>query len=99
MQFKQPGWEAMPVLNVRSLTRKQSTALAAAYDRVCRGHLMPIAQLDEDPVRAEIDDRLIEVLDLPDVAYVRTLLANESGLTGTGAEEEPDQAEPERDAA
>ena len=99
MQFKQPGWEAMPVLNVRSLTRNQSRALAAAYDRVCREHLMPIAELDEDPVRAEIDDRLKEILDLPSVAYVRTLLANESGLTGTGADEEPDEAEPEQDAA
>jgi hypothetical protein len=35
---------------------------------------------------------------IPDVG-TSLLLANESGLTGTGAEEDNDEAEPERDAA
>jgi hypothetical protein len=99
MQFKQPAWEAMPVLNVSALTSDQTRFLAAAYDRLCGEQLMPIARLDEDPVRIEIDNAMMKVLDLPNVAYLRTLLANESGLTGTGADDDYHEAEPERDAA
>ena len=99
MQFKQPGWEAMPVLDVRSLTSNQTRLLAAAYDRLSKEQLMPIAHLNEDAVRTEIDETIVKVLDLPNIGYVRALLANESGLTGTGAEEDLHEDEPERDAA
>ena len=82
MQMKQPAWESMPVLDVRSLTQEQLTALANAYDEVASKSLAPLAQLDADPVRIGIDEALCSVLGLPSLAPVRALLAREPGLTG-----------------
>ena len=82
MQMKQPAWESMPVLDVRSLTQEHLTTLANAYDEVASKSLAPLAQLDADPVRISIDDALCTVLDLPSLAPVRALLAREPGLTG-----------------
>ena len=84
VQMKQPAWESMPVLNVRSLTQDQLTSLANAYDEVASKALAPLAQLDADPVRISIDDALCAVLGLPSLAPVRALLAREPGLTGRG---------------
>ena len=99
MQLKQPAWEGMPVLNVRSLTSSQTKFLAAAYDEFCRTELMALASLNDDRVRIAIDNALTKVLNLPDISYVRALLANESGLTGTGGEELREDDEPQQDAA
>ncbi len=82
MQMKQPAWESMPILDVRSLTQDQLTSLANAYDEVASKSLAPLAQLDADPVRISIDDALCTVLGLPSLAPVRALLAREPGLTG-----------------
>ncbi len=82
MQMKQPAWESMPVLDVRSLTQDQLTTLANAYDEAASQSLAPLAQLDADPVRISIDDALCTVLGLPSLAPVRALLAREPGLTG-----------------
>jgi len=82
MQMKQPAWESMPVLDVRSLTQEQITILANAYDEVALKSLAPLAQLDADPARISIDEALCTVLGLPSLAPVRALLAREPGLTG-----------------
>ena len=82
MQMKQPAWESMPVLDVRSLTQEQLTTLANAYDEAASQSLAPLAQLNTDPVRISIDEALCTVLDLPLLAPVRALLAREPGLTG-----------------
>ncbi len=82
VQMKQPAWESMPVLDVRSLTQEQLTTLANAYDAVASKSLAPLAQLDDDPVRISIDEALCTVLGLPSLAPVRALLAREPGLTG-----------------
>ncbi len=82
VQMKKPGWESMPVLDVRSLSAAQTTALADAYDNVASKTLAPLAQLDADPVRREIDETICAALHLPSLAPVRALLAREPGLTG-----------------
>ncbi len=82
MQMKQPAWESMPVLDVRSLTQEQRTTLANAYDEAASQSLAPLAQLDADPVRISIDEALCSVLGLPSLVPVRALLAREPGLTG-----------------
>ena len=81
MQMKQPAWASMPVLDVRSLSAAQTTAFADAYDNVASKALAPLAQLDADPVRHEIDDVICAALHLPSLAPVRALLAREPGLT------------------
>ena len=82
VQMKQPAWESMPVLDVRSLTQDQLTPLANAYDEAASKSLAPLAQLDADPVRISIDEALCSVLGLPSLTPVRALLAREPGLTG-----------------
>lgn len=72
----------MPVLGVRSLSAAQTTALADVYDNVASKALAPLAQLDADSVRREIDDAVCTELALPSLAPVRALLAREPGLTG-----------------
>ncbi|MEZ4525322.1 MAG: hypothetical protein R2941_05310, partial [Desulfobacterales bacterium] len=82
MKVKQPAWENMPVLDVRSLPDEVITQLAGSYDAICEKELMPLARLDKDPVRAEIDTALSDALGLPDMKPLRQLLAREPGLTG-----------------
>jgi hypothetical protein len=80
MQMKKPGWTAMPVLDVRAMSEDQLTSLAATYDGIHAKALEPLASINIDAVRKEIDDALSKVLDLPDLISVRQLLAREPGL-------------------
>jgi hypothetical protein len=62
----------------------------------------PLAQLDKDAVRIQIDDAISKVLSLPSLTPVRELLAREPGLSAVEinprhgeleeAEAEPEQA-------
>jgi hypothetical protein len=93
MQMKQPAWENMPVLDVRTLAEYQIKALADAYDTLSGQTLAALAKLDTDPVRKAIDDALSEVLGLPDMANLRAQLAREPGLKGIKAATKPGQDE------
>jgi len=98
MQMKQPAWESMPALDVRHLSATQLRLLASAYDRLSQQDLNPIAKLNADPVRQEIDDTLCRVLELPSLTAIRELLAREPGLTAReivsrNAPEDADSAE------
>ena len=70
----------MPVLDVRAVTSKQLSILTKAYDDLAEKELAPLAQLDKDKNRQQIDDVLSKVLKLPSVAPIRELLAREPGL-------------------
>ncbi|MEZ4525320.1 MAG: hypothetical protein R2941_05300 [Desulfobacterales bacterium] len=61
---------------------RSSPACRETYDAVCEKELMPLARLDKDPVRAEIDAALSAAMGLPDLKPLRQLLAREPGLTG-----------------
>ena len=67
MQMKKPAWASMPVLDVRTLPDAKLVTLACAYDRLSNERLAPIAQLNTDPTRQEIDATLGEALSLPDL--------------------------------
>lgn len=82
MQMKKPAWEGMPVLDVRSLKGAEIAKLAAAYDKLATKALTPLAQLDKDPVRMEIDQAFCDALGLPSLGPIRELLVREPGLTG-----------------
>jgi hypothetical protein len=97
MQLKKPAWAAMPVLDVRSLTNRQASALSHTYDELASQELLALARLNHDPVRRAIDEALCRVLSLPDLAYLRDMLANEPGLTGEHALSEATPADPEDD--
>jgi hypothetical protein len=81
MQMKQPAWESMPVLNVRTLSRSQLKTLAAHYEVLAAQGLGSVAGLGSDAVRRDIDCALSHTLRLPDFVAVRELLSREPGLT------------------
>jgi len=81
MQMKKPAWESMPVLDVRDVKPEHIKMLERTYEAVAEMELLPLAQLDKDPVRQRIDESLAKVLGLPSLAPVRELLAREPGLT------------------
>jgi hypothetical protein len=77
VDFKKPSLGAMPVLDVRALTREQLSVLAATYDRICDSELQPLPNMATDEVRAEIDAAMAPTLKLPDFSILRTMLARE----------------------
>jgi hypothetical protein len=77
VDFKKPSLAAMPVLDVRTLSKKQLNLLSKAYDRVCQSELQPLPNMAQDDVRAEIDKAIANALDLPDFSVLRTMLARE----------------------
>jgi hypothetical protein len=81
MQMKKPGWESMPVLDVRDVKPEHIKMLESTDEAIGDMELMPLAQLDKDPVRQRIDESLAKVLGLPSLAPIRELLAREPGLT------------------
>jgi hypothetical protein len=80
MQMKQPGWESMPVIDLHSLSSKQINALAAAYDSLSTQGLEPLARLNSDTVRCQIDQKIAQVLQVPDFSFIRELLDREPGM-------------------
>ena len=97
MQMKKPAWSAMPVIDVRQLSRVHLAELATTYDNVVKGELAPIAQLDKDGQRQEIDTAFCRVLGLPGLGAIRELLSREPGLTAADigpASDEEEEDEP-----
>ena len=87
----------MAVLDVRSLPADKVKMLAKTYEAVCGLELLPVAQLDKDPARIQIDDALSKVLGLPDLAGVRELLAREPGLSAIEINPRPGEDVPEEE--
>lgn len=81
MQMKKPAWSSMPVLDVRALSNDQVCALAGAYDKLSGKTLLPVAQLNSDTVRQEIDSIIAKQMKLPDLTAVQELLAREPGFS------------------
>lgn len=99
VQMKQPAWQKMLVLDVRSLGSDELNALAAAYDKLADATLMPLSKLAADPNRARVDFEVSQALNLPDLGSLRELLALEPGL-GVASEEselEEDEEDDEED--
>jgi hypothetical protein len=71
----------MPVLDVRKLSKAKLAILSDAYDSILKEELAPIAQLNVDKVRQEIDAAICKILELPDLDAIRVLLSREPGLS------------------
>ena len=101
MQLKQPAWQSMPVLDVRSLSAKHLREFETAYDSFGAQELQPLAQLAKDAIRCSIDAAISRVLSLPDLLSLRELLEREPGLSARDIaprkiimEDEEDEASP-----
>jgi hypothetical protein len=77
VKFKKPALRSMSILNVLSLSTAQLDVLTATYKDVCQEPLMPLPQISADPVRMRIDEAVARALQLPDLGFLRKLLANE----------------------
>ncbi|MDR2113026.1 MAG: hypothetical protein LBQ62_08015 [Candidatus Accumulibacter sp.] len=99
MQMKKPQWAAMPVLAVTTLSTQTLARLAAAFDDIGERVLLALAKLDDDPTRAAIDNALSVILQLPDFALLRQLLAREPGLTGKSLSPKPEGDHPQKEIA
>jgi len=80
MQMKQPAWECMPVLDVRALSSGQLSTLGRSFDSLAEQNLEPLAQLNFDRVRGEIDRAIAVTLGVPEPVFIRELLEREPGL-------------------
>ena len=80
MQMKKPGWASMPVLDVHSLSSEQANALATAYDSLSTQGLEPLARLNSDTVRCQIDAVIAQALQVHDFGFIRELLDREPGM-------------------
>ena len=77
VQFKKPLLAQMPVLDVLNITDFQLNALATGYDNLCQQELRPFQNINQDPVRSEIDQIIGDTCGLPDVTPLRNMLARE----------------------
>ena len=78
---------SIPALDTRKLSKVQLKTAAAAFETLREQKLLPLNQLDEDPVRAEIDRVLLQdVLGLQDAAShvgrLRSMLSAERSIHG-----------------
>ena len=74
---------AIPVPNFPELGDDMRDALAAVYEELKDEVLLPFPQMDEDPVRKQLDAAVTEALELdPEwVAQVRRALGEEPSVT------------------
>ncbi len=77
IDFKKPVLSNLPVLDLKALTSYQLKALSNIYDRLAKKTLKPFPEMDNDDVRAEIDENIARILNLPDFSIIRKLLARE----------------------
>jgi len=86
VSFKKPTLERLPVRNVAALGNEALSVLGDAFDGIATKLLEPIASLNADPVRREIDTALMTALQLSDVKLVSELLAQEPILCNSRIE-------------
>ncbi|MXX79507.1 MAG: SAM-dependent DNA methyltransferase [Chloroflexi bacterium] len=82
-QFSLDTLRSLRVPDFAALGNDARDALAATYDRLQDEVLLPLPQMNEDPVRKQLDDAVIAALDLdPEwVAQVRQALSEEPSVT------------------
>ncbi|RPH95002.1 hypothetical protein EHM69_05790 [candidate division KSB1 bacterium] len=77
IQFKKPILEQMPVLDLWRLEPEQIKSLAKTYEKLCSETLLPLPEMAHDPIRAEMDACISEVMGLPPLDRLRAALARE----------------------
>ncbi len=67
----------LAVLDPRSCSPQQLAALDQLFDEVAEMEFLRLPEMAECPARRALDDGLSDILDLPDLSVLRTLLASE----------------------
>ena len=83
--------ETLPILDVTMLPTEQLANAVKIFDDMCQMPLLPIHEIDKDPVRTELDERFaLEVLGIAGAAVIpdgpiellRRKLAKEPSIRG-----------------
>ncbi len=77
VKLKKADLQRLPVLDVRALSEEQLDALAELFDEVSEMEFMRLPEMADDPARKALDDGLSRILNLPDLAPLRRLIATE----------------------
>src|SRR5207248_65310 len=63
--------QTMPIFDVSALHAQQLETAVRVFDEMCYKHLLPIHEIDKDPIRKQLDERFgREVLGLPEFVLV-----------------------------
>ncbi len=77
VKLKKADLQRLPVLDVRALSEDQLDALSDLFDEVSEMEFMRLPEMADDPARKALDDGLSRILNLPDLAPLRRLIATE----------------------
>jgi len=79
--LKKPQLKELLVPDICNLSISALKKLASAFDEIADKQLQPFPNLEKDEVRIQIDGAVCSAFGLPDLAPIRTLLANEPIVT------------------
>jgi hypothetical protein len=81
VQFKKPILKNMTILDFEKLSKRNIKTLSNLFDQICKERMMPFPQMDQDPIRTEIDKAFCKILNIPSVAILIKMLAREPIIT------------------
>ena len=77
VKLKKADLSEMPVLDVRAISAKQLQAMSDLFDELADEEFERLPAMAECAARRRLDDGMSEILGLPDLAGLRSLLATE----------------------
>ena len=77
VKLKKADLQGLPVLDLRRLSSSQLQGLSDLFDRMAEAEFERLPGMAYCPARQSLDDGLSEILGLPDLHTLRTLLASE----------------------
>jgi hypothetical protein len=81
VKFPKVWYEELNIFDMRQLDNSQRKTLDNLWEQVHSGSILPIPQIENDPIRKMIDDAFSRVLEIPPVDQLRSMLAHEPSLS------------------
>jgi hypothetical protein len=82
VQFKKAILKNMTILDFEKLTDNDFENLSELFDKLSNERMMPFPKMDQDPIRAEIDNAFCKILNIPSIAILSKMLAREPIISG-----------------
>jgi hypothetical protein len=77
IKFPKTWYEDLKILDLNLLTDEQNDQLDQTYQEISDSSFLPFPQINQDPIRAQIDETFSNVLGLPPLDELRELLSRE----------------------
>jgi len=81
VQWKKADLRKLPILDPRALSGDQRQALCDLFDQLADTEFERLPAMAECPARTALDNGLSQILDLPDLGRLRSLLASEPSVS------------------